>query len=169
MVPTMFVRLLKLSEDERNRFDLSSLQAVVHAAAPCPVEVKRQMIDWWGPIIAEYYSSTEGVGATFITSEEWLAHPGSVGKPMMGIPHIVDDDGNELGTGEIGTVSFEGGGSFEYHNDEEKTAATKDAHGWTTVGDVGYAFLSGAWFGSMNARGPVPARTDCQLVPPRYV
>ena len=137
MVPTMFVRLLKLSDEERNRFDLSSLQAVVHAAAPCPVDIKRQMIDWWGPIIAEYYSSTEGAGATFITSEEWLTHPGSVGKPMLGIAHIVDDDGNELGTGEIGTVFFEGGVPFEYHNDKEKTASTKDTHGWTTVGDVG--------------------------------
>ena len=97
MVPTMFVRLLKLPAHERDRFDVGSLEAVVHAAAPCPVDVKRQMIEWWGPIIAEYYSSTEGAGATFITSEEWLSHPGSVGKPMFGVAHIVDDDGNELG------------------------------------------------------------------------
>ncbi len=138
MVPTMFVRLLKLAEEERSGFDLSSLRAVVHAAAPCPVEVKRRMIDWWGPIIAEYYSSTEGAGATFITSGEWLAHPGSVGRSMMGVAHILDDDGHELPTGEIGTVWFEGGVDFEYHNDPAKTADTKDARGWASVGDVGY-------------------------------
>ncbi len=138
MVPTMFVRLLKLPEAERTRFDLGSLRTAVHAAAPCPVEVKRQMIEWWGPIISEYYSSTEGAGATFITSEEWLAHPGSVGKPMIGTPHIVDDDGHELPAGEIGTIYFEGSIAFEYHNDQDKTASTRDEHGWTTVGDVGY-------------------------------
>jgi acyl-CoA synthetase (AMP-forming)/AMP-acid ligase II len=138
MVPTMFVRLLKLPESERGRFDLRSLQAVVHAAAPCPVEVKRRMIDWWGPIISEYYSSTEGAGATFITSEEWLSHPGSVGKPMLGTPHVLDDEGRELSTGEIGTIYFEGGIPFEYHNDADKTATTRNEHGWTTVGDVGY-------------------------------
>ena len=138
MVPTMFVRMLKLPESDRDRFDLRSLQAVVHAAAPCPVEVKRRMIDWWGPIISEYYSSTEGAGATFITSEEWLAHPGSVGKPMLGTPHVLDDDGRELSTGEIGTIYFEGGIPFEYHNDADKTATTRNERGWTTVGDVGY-------------------------------
>jgi acyl-CoA synthetase (AMP-forming)/AMP-acid ligase II len=138
MVPTMFVRLLKLPESDRDRFDLRSLRAVVHAAAPCPVEVKRRMIDWWGPIISEYYSSTEGAGATFITSEEWLAHPGSVGKPMLGTPHVLDDEGRELSTGEIGTIYFEGGIPFEYHNDADKTATTRNERGWTTVGDVGY-------------------------------
>jgi long-chain acyl-CoA synthetase len=138
MVPTMFVRLLKLPEDARAAADVSSLRAVVHAAAPCPVEVKRQMIDWWGPIIAEYYSATEGLGATFITSEEWLAHPGSVGRAMMGTAHILDDEGNELPPGETGTVWFEGGVPFEYHNDAEKTASAKDDRGWATVGDVGY-------------------------------
>jgi acyl-CoA synthetase (AMP-forming)/AMP-acid ligase II len=143
MVPTMFVRLLKLPEKERNRFDLASLQAAVHAAAPCPVEVKRQMIEWWGPIISEYYSSTEGAGATFITSEEWLAHPGSVGKPMIGSPHILNDDGHELPAGEIGIIYFEGSVPFEYHNDPDKTASTKNEHGWTTVGDVGYVDRDG--------------------------
>jgi acyl-CoA synthetase (AMP-forming)/AMP-acid ligase II len=137
-VPTMFVRMLKLTEEERRRSDVATLRAAVHAAAPCPVEIKRQMIDWWGPKIFEYYSATEGVGATFITSEEWLAHPGSVGKPMMGIAHILDDDGNELPTGEPGTIWFEGGQSFEYHNDAEKTASTMNDKGWATVGDVGY-------------------------------
>src|SRR5439155_15377943 len=137
-VPTMFVRMLKLPEETRAGYDLSSLRAAVHAAAPCPVEIKRQMIEWWGPRIFEYYSATEGVGATFITSEEWLAHPGSVGKPMMCVAHILDDDGGELPTGEPGTIWFEGGMSFEYHNDPEKTASTLNKSGWATVGDVGY-------------------------------
>ena len=143
MVPTMFVRLLKLPEAERTRFDLRSLRTAVHAAAPCPVEVKRQMIEWWGPIISEYYSSTEGAGATFITSEEWLEHPGSVGKPMIGTPHIVDDDGHEVPAGEIGTIYFEGSVLFEYHNDRDKTASTKNEHGWVSVGDVGYVDTDG--------------------------
>jgi long-chain acyl-CoA synthetase len=137
-VPTMFVRLLKLPEADRNGFDLSSLESVVHAAAPCPVEVKRQMIEWWGALISEYYSSTEGVGATFITAEEWLAHPGSVGKPILGTPHILDDDGNELPVGEPGTVFFDGAMPFEYHGDPAKTASMKNERGWGTVGDVGY-------------------------------
>lgn len=137
-VPTMFVRMLKLPDQERTAHDLSSLKAVVHAAAPCPVEVKRQMIGWWGPIISEYYSATEGPGATFITAEDWLAHPGSVGKPMLGTPHIVDDDGNELPTGEIGTVWFDSGVPITYHNDPAKSAAARNDKGWGTVGDVGY-------------------------------
>jgi long-chain acyl-CoA synthetase len=137
-VPTMFVRMLKLPEAERRRYDLSSLKAAVHAAAPCPVEVKRQMIEWWGPIVSEYYSATEGVGATFITATEWLAHPGSVGKPMIGVAHVLDDDGRELGPGEVGTIWFEGGLPFEYHNDPGQTASTRNDNGWATVGDVGY-------------------------------
>lgn len=137
-VPTMFVRMLKLEREERESFDLSSLRAVVHAVAPCPVDVKHQMIQWWGPIISEYYSSTEGVGTTFITSEEWLAHPGSVGRAMMGTPHIVDEQGRELGPGQIGTVYFDGGSRFEYHNDPDKTASTYDGRGWGSVGDMGY-------------------------------
>ncbi len=137
-VPTMFVRMLKLPDEERARFDVSSLRAAVHAAAPCPVEVKRRMIEWWGPIIAEYYSATEGLGATFISSEEWLTHPGTVGRPMIGEPHILDDAGNELDPGEVGVVWFSGGNDFEYHNDTEKTVATKNERGWATVGDVGY-------------------------------
>jgi fatty-acyl-CoA synthase len=137
-VPTMFVRMLKLPETDRRRFDLSSLEAVVHAAAPCPVEAKRQMIEWWGPIISEYYSSTEGVGATFITAEEWLAHPGSVGKPMFGTPHILDDAGIELPPGEPGTIWFEGITRFEYHDDPAKTASMRNEQGWGTVGDIGH-------------------------------
>jgi len=137
-VPTMFVRMLKLSPEARAGNDLASLRAAVHAAAPCPVEVKQEMMRWWGPRIYEYYSSTEGVGATFIGPEEWLAHPGSVGRSIYGTPHVVDDDGNELPTGEIGTVYFEGSTPFEYHNDPEKTASTFDRHGWGSVGDMGY-------------------------------
>ena len=138
LVPTMFVRMLKLPEEDRAGFDLSSLVAAVHAAAPCPVDIKRRMIAWWGPIIHEYYSATEGIGATFLNSEEWLAHPGSVGRPMLGEAHIVDEDGSELPPGRTGTIYFSGGNSFEYHNDPERTAETKDRHGWATVGDVGY-------------------------------
>jgi acyl-CoA synthetase (AMP-forming)/AMP-acid ligase II len=137
-VPTMFVRMLKLPEAERAKYDVSSLKAVVHAAAPCPVDVKQAMIDWWGPIISEYYSATEGIGATFITAAEWLTHKGSVGKAMLGVAHILDDAGKELPTGEIGTVWFSGGYDFDYHNDPRKTAEAKDGRGYSTVGDVGY-------------------------------
>ena len=137
-VPTMFVRMLKLSDAERAKYDVSSLKAVVHAAAPCPVDVKQAMIDWWGPIISEYYSATEGIGATFITAPQWLAHRGSVGTAMLGVVHIVDDAGNELPPGEIGTVWFSGGYDFDYHNDPQKTAEAKDGRGYSTVGDVGY-------------------------------
>ena len=138
MVPTMFVRLLRLPEEERNRFDVSSLRAVVHAAAPCPVDVKRQMIEWLGPVIFEYYSATEIYMLTAIDSEDWLAHPGSVGKSLVGTPHILDDDGNELPSLEAGTIWSEGGPSFDYHNAPAKTAEARNAVGWTTVGDIGY-------------------------------
>jgi fatty-acyl-CoA synthase len=138
MVPTMFVRLLRLSEDERARHDLSTLRAVIHAAAPCPPDIKAQMIAWLGPIVYEYYSATEVYLLTAIDSEDWLAHRGSVGRALLGTPHIVDDDGRELGTGEPGTVWSEGGAAFEYHNDPEKTAGSRNEAGWTTVGDIGY-------------------------------
>lgn len=137
-VPAMFTRMLKLPERVRNSYDLSSLQRVMHAAAPCPVEIKKQMIDWWGPIIDEYYSSSEAIGATLITADEWLAHPGSVGKPMNCQVHIVDENGKELPPGQPGEIYFSGGHSFEYLNDSAKTAASRDQHGWATVGDVGY-------------------------------
>ena len=110
----------------------------MHAAAPCPVEIKKQMIDWWGPIVDEYYASSEASGSTLITAEDWLAHPGSVGKPMMGTLHILDEDGNELPAGEAGEIYFEGGFDFEYLNDPGKTATSRDKHGWKTVGDIGY-------------------------------
>ncbi|WP_268248751.1 AMP-binding protein [Streptomyces brasiliensis] len=145
-VPTMFVRMLKLPEEVRNRYDLSSLRHAIHAAAPCPVDVKRAMIEWWGPILYEFYSSTEGMGATGITSEEWLRKPGSVGKPLMGTPYITDDDGNPLHTGEVGTIWFTGGTAFSYHGDPGKTAASHDDRGGTSVGDVGYIDEDGYLF-----------------------
>jgi fatty-acyl-CoA synthase len=136
-VPTMFTRLLRLPEEVRADADLSSLEMVVHAAAPCPVTVKRQIIEWWGPIVHEYYAGTEDIGTTAITSQEWLAHPGSVGRPMDEI-HIVGEDGEELPTGGAGVVYFAGGRPFEYHNDPEKTESISNSRGWRTLGDIGY-------------------------------
>jgi fatty-acyl-CoA synthase len=137
MVPTMFVRMLRLPDDVRNKYDVSSLQMVVHAAAPFPVPVKRQMLDWWGPIIHEYYAGTEDIGSTFIMASEWLEHPGSVGRPMDEC-HIVGEDGEELPPGQPGAVYFAGGRPFEYHNDPEKTASITNDKGWRTLGDIGY-------------------------------
>ncbi len=137
VVPTMFVRMLKLDEAVRARFDLSSLQMCVHAAAPCPVEVKKQMIDWWGPVIHEYYAGSEGNGFVYCNSEMWLAHPGTVGTPVNCVLHIVDEEDNEVAVGEEGTVYFEGGGEFEYHGDPEKTAGSRHPNGWSTLGDIG--------------------------------
>ena len=142
-VPTMFVRMLKLPDDARRSRELSSLQRVVHAAAPCPPEIKRQMIKWWGPIVDEFYSSSEGAGITFIRAEEWLTHRGSVGRPLVGVPHILDEAGAELPPGAVGDIYFEGGTPFAYLNDQAKTAASRDIHGWVTVGDVGYLDAQG--------------------------
>ncbi|NNF69933.1 MAG: AMP-binding protein, partial [Acidimicrobiia bacterium] len=136
-VPTMFIRMLKLSEETRTHYDVSSLLCAVHAAAPCPVHVKQDMIEWWGPIIHEYYAGTEGNGFVYCNSEQWLAHPGTVGIAVSGVVHIVDDDGNELPVGEEGGVYFSEGGDFSYHEDEEKTAESRLHNGWTTLGDVG--------------------------------
>lgn len=140
-VPTMFVRMLKLPDAVRTRFDLSSLRLAIHAAAPCPVETKRAMIEWWGPILFEYYSATEAMGATMISSEEWLAHPGSVGRPFLTTVHIVDEEGRDCPPGEPGVVWFEPSSrtiAFEYHKDPGKTAGTRDDHGWSSVGDIGF-------------------------------
>ncbi|MDT5007621.1 MAG: long-chain acyl-CoA synthetase, partial [Mycobacterium sp.] len=145
-VPAMFVRMLKLPRAVRDSYDVSSLQRVVHAAAPCPVEIKKQMIDWWGPIIDEYYASSEAVGASFIRAQDWLEHRGSVGRPLVGVPHILDEDGNELPPGEVGEIYYEGGLSFEYLKDREKTQASRDRRGWVTVGDVGYLDSDGFLF-----------------------
>ncbi len=141
-VPTMFVRMLKLPEKARQKHDVSSLKYAIHAAAPCPIPVKEQMIEWWGPVIYEYYAGSEGNGFTQLNSEEWLAHKGSVGSALLGIIHICDEEGVELPVGEAGTVYFEGDPdtvAFEYHNDPVKTAESrhpKHAH-WSTLGDVG--------------------------------
>jgi long-chain acyl-CoA synthetase len=143
LVPTMFVRMLKLPEAERRRYDLSSLRVAVHAAAPCPIQVKEQMIEWWGPVLHEYYAGTEGNGFTAITSAEWLQHRGSVGRALLGEIHIVDDEGNELPAGEVGTIYFAGGARFEYHNDPAKTAGSRNAQGWSTLGDIGYLDADG--------------------------
>ncbi|WP_174185722.1 acyl-CoA synthetase [Nocardia barduliensis] len=140
-VPTMFVRMLKLDEAVRARYDVSSLRVAVHAAAPCPVDVKRAMIDWWGPILHEYYASTEANGATFIDSDQWLRKPGSVGKAGLGTIRVCGDDGAELPVGEVGTVYFERDEvPFAYHNDPAKTAEAVHPHRptWTTTGDIGY-------------------------------
>ena len=136
-VPTHFVRLLKLDPAARTRHDLSSLEVAIHAAAPCPVPVKQAMIDWWGPVLFEYYAGSEGNGLTTIASTEWLAHRGSVGKAAYGVLHVCGEDGAEVPPGEEGLIYFEGGGAFEYHNDPEKTAEARNAFGWSTLGDIG--------------------------------
>lgn len=136
-VPTHFVKMLKLPDETRVRYDHSSLHTAFHAAAPCPIPVKQAMIDWWGPIISEYYAGSEGIGMTHIRADEWLQHPGSVGKALLGVLHICDEDGNELPMGEEGLVYFDSPTAFHYHNDPEKTAESRLANGWMTLGDVG--------------------------------
>jgi len=144
MVPTMFSRLLKLPVAERDQADTSSLEVVIHAAAPCPVEVKEQMIEWLGPIIYEYYSCTEGNGFTFCDTDEWLAHRGTVGRPLVGEVLILDEEGRECPRGEPGTVWFKGNTSFEYFKDPIKTSESKNEDGdASTVGDVGYLDADG--------------------------
>jgi long-chain acyl-CoA synthetase len=142
-VPTHFVRLLKLPEEQRQSYDVSSLTCAVHAAAPCPVPVKRAMIAWWGPIIDEYYAGSEGNGMTFVRSPEWLAQAdkesaATVGKSVHGIAHICDADSNEVPPRTEGTVYFESPTTFEYHGDPEKTASSYNNKGWSTLGDVGW-------------------------------
>jgi long-chain acyl-CoA synthetase len=143
MVPTMFTRMLKLPREVRKRYDLSSLKVAIHAAAPCPIAVKEQMIEWWGSKIYEYYAGTEGNGFVAINSGEWMGHKGSVGKPLIGTIHILDDDGDELPVGQAGTIYFEGGAQFEYHNDAAKTASSRSKQGWSTLGDIGYLDADG--------------------------
>jgi long-chain acyl-CoA synthetase len=148
-VPTMFVRMLKLRAEERQGFDLSSHVCAIHAAAPCPVEVKRQMIEWWGPMLHEYYAGTESNGITRITSAEWLERPGSVGQAKLGTLHICDDDGAELAAGQPGLIYFERDAlPFAYHNDPDKTArALHPVHKtWSTLGDIGYVDDQGYLF-----------------------
>jgi len=136
-VPTHFVRMLKLDAAARAAHDLSSLKVAIHAAAPCPVPVKQAMIEWWGPVLYEYYAGSEGNGLTTIDSGQWLTHKGSVGKAAYGVLHICGEDGVELPPGDEGLVYFEGGGVFEYHNDPAKTAEARNALGWSTLGDIG--------------------------------
>jgi acyl-CoA synthetase (AMP-forming)/AMP-acid ligase II len=142
-VPTMFVRMLKLAAEKRRQYDVSSLRYAIHAAAPCPIEIKQRMIDWFGPIIYEYYSGTEANGSTAINSEEWLSHRGSVGRAIHGDVHILDDEGKEVQALESGTVFFANGSEFSYYKDEVKTAAAKNALGWSTLGDIGYVDAEG--------------------------
>jgi acyl-CoA synthetase (AMP-forming)/AMP-acid ligase II len=136
-VPTMFVRMLKLPESVRQKYDVSSLRCVIHAAAPCPVDVKHQMMKWFGPIIHEYYGGTEGFAGTTIGPLAWLAHPGSVGIPMSPV-HVIGDDGEELPIGQAGELYFEGGPKFEYFKDPAKTASVSNERGWRSLGDMGY-------------------------------
>ncbi len=136
-VPTMLLRMLKLSEQVRSKYDVSTLKCAFHAAAPCPIPAKEQMIDWWGPIIHEYYAGTEANGVVYCNSEQWLTHKGTVGTAISGTVHILDADGNEVPAGEEGGVYFSGGGDFEYHGDPEKTAGAYAPGGQSTLGDIG--------------------------------
>ena len=143
LVPTMFVRMLKLPDEVRRRYDVSSLKGAIHAAAPCPVDVKAKMIDWWGPILIEYYAGSEGNGVTVCTSQQWLAHRGSVGRAVVRKIKILGEDAREMPTGEIGTVNFADAPVFTYHNDPEKTKRAYNDKGWSTLGDVGYLDADG--------------------------
>ncbi len=137
-VPTHFIRLLKLPQSVRRSYDLSSLRMVVHAAAPCPVDVKERMMEWWGPIIHEYYGQSEGGCMTAIGPQDWMAHKGSVGRAVLGSIHIVDDDGRLLEAGRTGHLMFDSEEVFEYHKEPEKTAASRDERGWVRPGDMGW-------------------------------
>jgi long-chain acyl-CoA synthetase len=143
LVPTMFVRMLKLAPEVRGRYDLSTLKFSIHAAAPCPIAVKEQMIDWWGPVIWEYYAGTEGNGMTMVHSKDWLTHKGTVGKAVIGKLRICGEEGQELPQGETGTIYFAEGKEFKYHDDPVKTQESTNAQGWTTLGDVGYVDAEG--------------------------
>jgi len=145
-VPTHFVRMLKLPAEVRTRYDVSSLKVAIHAAAPCPIHVKEQMIDWWGPVLYEYYAGTEGNGMTLISSKEWLTKKGSVGRAVSSELKICDDQGEPVPPFTEGTVYFAGGRQFEYHNAPEKTAEATNRYGWTTLGDVGYVDGDGYLF-----------------------
>jgi len=142
-VPTMFIRMLKLPEDVRRRHDLSSHRVAIHSAAPCPIEVKERMLEWWGPIVHEYYSGSESIGLCAITPEEWLRHKGSVGRPVRGALHIVGEDGREVPPGATGLVYFESATPLRYHNDPDKTARAHNDRGWATMGDIGHVDRDG--------------------------
>lgn len=142
-VPTMFVRMLKLAPDVRARYRHDTLRVAIHAAAPCPVQVKEAMIEWWGPVLYEYYAGTEGNGFVACDSLQWLAHRGTVGQALVGQLRILDDEGRVVPAGETGTIYFANAPAFEYHNDPARTAASKSAEGWTTLGDVGHLDAEG--------------------------
>ena len=143
LVPTMFVRMLKLPEEVRSQYDVSSLKGAIHAAAPCPIEVKAKMIDWWGPILIEYYAGSEGNGVTVSNSQQWLEHRGTVGRAVVGQVKILDENDEERPAGEIGTVYFADAPVFAYHNDPDKTKKAFNSRGWSTLGDVGYLDAEG--------------------------
>ncbi len=138
-VPTMFIRMLKMPEAQRKAYDISSMKVAIHAAAPCPIPVKRAMIEWWGPVLHEYYAGTEANCFCHVNSEEWLKHPGTVGQSLLGAAHICDEEGNELPVGEDGVIYFASNNRFEYHNDPEKSARARHRlhPEWSTLGDVG--------------------------------
>jgi acyl-CoA synthetase (AMP-forming)/AMP-acid ligase II len=147
-VPTHFVRMLKLPADTRTAFDTSSLTCAIHAAAPCPIAVKLAMIDWWGPVLDEYYAGSEGNGMTFVRSPEWLEqykaeNAATVGRAVHGILHICDEEGEDAPPRTEGTVYFESPTTFEYHGDPEKTKSSYNQHGWSTLGDVGWVDEAG--------------------------
>ncbi|MFI5957519.1 acyl-CoA synthetase [Cryptosporangium sp. NPDC051539] len=144
MVPTMFVRLLKLPADVRRRYDVSSLQFVIHTGAPCPIPVKEQMIAWWGEVVWEIYAGSEGNGSCLVDAHTWLRHKGTVGQAHSGSVHIIDQDGEELAVGEVGIVAFSGLAPFQYYKDPAKTATTvMNAKGWSTIGDLGHVDQEG--------------------------
>jgi fatty-acyl-CoA synthase len=145
-VPTHFVRMLKLSQEERTRYDLSSHKRALHAAAPCPVPVKQEMIEWWGPIVNEYYAGSESIGMTMIHSEQWLQYPGSVGKAIHGVLHVCGPDGEEVPAGQDGLIFYENDILPNYHNDPEKTAEAMHPKGWMTLGDIGHVNEEGYLF-----------------------
>ncbi|MFT3728993.1 MAG: acyl-CoA synthetase [Terricaulis sp.] len=137
-VPTHFVRMLKLPEDVRAKYDVSSMKSAVHAAAPCPIPVKEGIINWWGPVVHEYYAGTEGNGFCYISPEDWLTHKGSVGRAIIGEAKICGEDGEALPPRTEGVVFFANGPPLAYHNDPKKVAENTNQHGWTTLGDVGW-------------------------------
>lgn len=142
-VPTMFVRMLDLPAEERQRHDLSSLRMVVHSAAPCPVDIKRRMLDWFGPVVHEYYAGSENNGLCAVGPADWLAHPGTVGRPVFGQVRVLDENEDELPTGEVGALYFSGTPPFEYHGDRDKTRRAFSRQGWSTLGDFGHVDAEG--------------------------
>lgn len=145
-VPTHFVRFLKLDPEIRTKYDLSSHKRALHAAAPCPVPIKQEMIEWWGPIVNEYYAGSEGIGMTMIQAKDWLAHPGTVGKAIHGTLHVCGPDGEEVGPNEDGLIYFENTLLPTYHNDPDKTADAMHPKGWMTLGDIGHVDADGYLF-----------------------